>query len=503
MSAAGGLPHEVVQLSIPFPSRHVSSQSHEPDRSPITSPLLLGHVLTHTVAAMCAACGRARAEADSIKVKSLLRDENLKGQRSTRLIDHLMNDCVLFMRLGFLGRCVQVLLCDLGVPASALNNQSELIATVHRHALSHQASPFESQWLHFCASALETTLSPSTSVENVTVDECPIPDYDSFVSACYHASAECCSFLQNTWLILQVLVPGACHRFFSESDGKESVKPKTKNSIDSLSLLWNFFNMHGLEGFLSSDSLCSVLSGWFDDVCRHTIHGEANEAGDRLQGFDHLRRTMGFRGFDWPSASIDRAPDVMADTKPKPDESRSPILLQDNPLSDYYRKMPSRYIKLDAKNSLPLIGGWVDEDLSHIKKRVPAMLTSYTDLYAELGSLMPDCEQTAVCLICGEVLSAEGKGQCTRHSYVCGAGTGIFFLLQSCTSLIMHKGKAAYAHCPYVDSHGETPQFRGRPLNLDRERYEHLREMWIGHSIRNQVLVERSSSRPIITPNYY
>jgi hypothetical protein len=129
--------------------------------------------------------------------------------------------------------------------------------------------------------------------------------------------------------------------------------------------------------------------------------------------------------------------------------------------------------------------------------------TSYTDLYAELGQLLPESEQTAVCLICGEVLNAGGKGECTRHSYKCGAGTGLFFLLQECAGLIMHNGKAAYIHSPYVDSHGETPQYRGRPLNLDLDRYGHLHEVWSGHSIRQQVLAERGSSRQIIVPDFY
>jgi hypothetical protein len=79
----------------------------------------------------------------------------------------------------------------------------------------------------------------------------------------------------------------------------------------------------------------------------------------------------------------------------------------------------------------------------------------------------------------------------------------MFFLLQECAGLVMHNGKAAYIHSPYVDSHGETPQYRGRPLNLDLDRYDHLREVWSGHSIRQQVLAERESSRQIIVDGFY
>jgi Proteolysis_6 C-terminal len=108
-----------------------------------------------------------------------------------------------------------------------------------------------------------------------------------------------------------------------------------------------------------------------------------------------------------------------------------------------------------------------------------------------------------VCLICGEVLNAGGRSECTRHAAKCGAGAGLFFLLQECSGLIMHKNKAAYIHSPYVDSHGETPQYRGRPLNLDLDRYEHLREVWFSHGVRQKVMAERGISRQVILPDFY
>jgi hypothetical protein len=35
------------------------------------------------------------------------------------------------------------------------------------------------------------------------------------------------------------------------------------------------------------------------------------------------------------------------------------------------------------------------------------------------------------------------------------------------------------------------------------DRYDHLHEVWSGHSVRQQVLAERSSSRQIIVPDFY
>jgi len=178
-----------------------------------------------------------------------------------------------------------------------------------------------------------------------------------------------------------------------------------------------------------------------------------------------------------------------------------------------YAQSDPSLVTFSSKKTVPLLGGVSADCAVSLKTgggqrekhrpRVAVIPTSYTDLYAELGALLPDCEQTAVCLICGAVLNAGGKGECTKHSYKCGAGAGMFFLLQECSGLIMHKSKAAYIHSPYVDSHGETPQFRGRPLNLDLVRYEHLREVWMGHAIRQTVVAERGSSRQVILPDFY
>jgi hypothetical protein len=80
---------------------------------------------------------------------------------------------------------------------------------------------------------------------------------------------------------------------------------------------------------------------------------------------------------------------------------------------------------------------------------------------------------------------------------------GIFFLLQDCQSLIVHGPRAAYIHSPYVDSHGETPQYRGRPLKLDASRYEILQRLWSGHRVREKVVAERGGTRQLIVPNFY
>ena len=102
-----------------------------------------------------------------------------------------------------------------------------------------------------------------------------------------------------------------------------------------------------------------------------------------------------------------------------------------------------------------------------------------------------------------QVLDAGGKGMCPSHALKCGGGCGIFFLLQECSVIILNGAVATYLASPYVDSHGETPQIRGRPLNLDMGRYKILQSMWMGHSTREKVTTGRSRCRRLIDSGYY
>ena len=112
-------------------------------------------------------------------------------------------------------------------------------------------------------------------------------------------------------------------------------------------------------------------------------------------------------------------------------------------------------------------------------------------------------DNTAICLVCGCILDASGNGSCTKHATLCGAGTGIFFLLHECIGLILHKNKACYLKSVYVDSHGETPVFRGKPLQVDEERYDVYRNLWNSHGVRGKVMGERRmATRTIILDHY-
>ena len=128
---------------------------------------------------------------------------------------------------------------------------------------------------------------------------------------------------------------------------------------------------------------------------------------------------------------------------------------------------------------------------------------AYTELHSYLTSLT-ESEHPAVCLVCGEVLDADGKGQCTKHAKTCGLGVGTFFLLQECSVLLIHGSRACYFASPYVDAHGERHgQFRGRPLFIDPSRLAVLRNLAAGHEVPSKVVHSRSTSRQVIINSYY
>ncbi|CAN0029636.1 unnamed protein product, partial [Sphacelaria rigidula] len=121
---------------------------------------------------------------------------------------------------------------------------------------------------------------------------------------------------------------------------------------------------------------------------------------------------------------------------------------------------------------------------------------AYTELHAEisssdLGHTMSEGGRAAhpvVCLVCGQVLDANGRGECTMHAKSCGCGVGIFFLLQECTVLLIHGKMAAYFASPYVDAYGERHRSaRGRPLFLDERRYALVRGLWVKHLVAHEV----------------
>jgi len=124
--------------------------------------------------------------------------------------------------------------------------------------------------------------------------------------------------------------------------------------------------------------------------------------------------------------------------------------------------------------------------------------------------------ETAICLLTGAVMrsgsarrtytrTTRPPGACTLHARQVGSGTGIFFLVQKCTVLLMHNNKSAYSASLYVDQHGEEDPGlrRGRPLFLNEARYRELEMLWRQQGIPREVAQIRSTSDRVIRDNWY
>jgi hypothetical protein len=127
----------------------------------------------------------------------------------------------------------------------------------------------------------------------------------------------------------------------------------------------------------------------------------------------------------------------------------------------------------------------------------------YTEFHSTLTA-MCSYEFPAVCLSCGAICDAGGKSKCTSHTKKCGPDGSIFFLLQDCHILLAHRKHCSYFPAPYVDYHGESHrQVRGKPLHLDTNRFESLYQLWLSHSIPQEVALSRQRSNRIIIQGYY
>ena len=127
----------------------------------------------------------------------------------------------------------------------------------------------------------------------------------------------------------------------------------------------------------------------------------------------------------------------------------------------------------------------------------------YTQFHSILTSMCP-YEFPAVCLSCGAVIDAGGKGLCSLHSEKCGKDSSVFFLLQDCHILLSHRLKCSYFPAPYVDFHGERHrQVRGKPLHLDTNRFNSLYQLWLSHNVPQEVAHNRQNSTRIIIQGYY
>lgn len=96
-------------------------------------------------------------------------------------------------------------------------------------------------------------------------------------------------------------------------------------------------------------------------------------------------------------------------------------------------------------------------------------------------------------------------GECTLHSRSCGAGLGVFFLVQQCQVLLVRGSRGCYAPSLYLDSSGEVNEQRGqnRPLFLSAKRYKKLEELYVNHQVTKDIVRKRASAETVIRMNWF
>ncbi|KAL7536956.1 hypothetical protein ACHAWF_005616 [Thalassiosira exigua] len=444
MVATSPVAREVVQLCMSFPAE-LDPFDFEQDeklsmkRYPVAYPLLCSHVLTHTVGCLVAVTGCARAE---------------EGAYS---IDSIVDDCFSFIQLGLIARVAQVIMAS-SRPNFEGDWEKQVYSIIEQNSIPCLEDRYAQEWRKFGISILQSLLRPAKSTCHSASFSHGPANGNRALSHILHsfelARTEALSFLRDMSLICQILIPNIFHNLTIE----DSIK--CDNPTVMLRRYMDLFQIRCLRDLTESDLAQDLITSWCADSTGKNPH---------LLDFPRI-----FQGKTWPVTS------------------------------PFDRHNTTQFVEIPP-TCLPLLGhcNIAKNGSSESPPRILYLPKSYTDLYAEISEMCPNIEQSALCLVCGQVLNAQGKAECTKHAYKCGGGAGIFFLVQECVGLIMHCQKAAYVHSPYVDFYGETPQYRGRPLNLDLDRYRILRSYWSGHLVRNQVAAERASTRQVIIANFY
>ncbi|XP_074659002.1 E3 ubiquitin-protein ligase UBR3-like [Tubulanus polymorphus] len=100
-------------------------------------------------------------------------------------------------------------------------------------------------------------------------------------------------------------------------------------------------------------------------------------------------------------------------------------------------------------------------------------------------------KEPALCLVCGQLLcfkesccKSQGMYECVQHSINCGAGTGLYLVVNSSVVVLIRGDRATLWGSVYLDEYGEEDKDlkRGKPLYLSDDRYKLLQQQWINHS---------------------
>ena len=446
MAAAGPVSKEIVQLcmSFPFatPSPHpdaIFDFDAEDDIKAARAPVAYPLLNSHVLTHTTCALIAVTGSARA--------DDGISN------IDDIVDECRKFISLGLIARILQVLLASL---TSWKGENIRLLVETMCQEMMDDADQGANSWRKSCFDLLRIIFDHEGKEEALFNEDDAAKRIGSQISNGVTAAKEAAvSYLSDIIVIVQILIPNI---FADDACLDDKISGGSQSELETIESLVKILQLESLHDMIQSELLHKSVKSWYKEATEKKDLG----LGSQLEYA---------RGINWPIVS-----------------------------SSQWNCAPNEF----PPNCSPLLGYSTNASpMSAPSCGITCLPKSYTDLYAQLSTLCPDSDQIGLCLVCGTVLDAGGKGQCTKHASKCGAGVGVFFLVQECVALCMHGKFAAYHPSPYVDSHGETPQYRGRPLNLDVQRWKLLQDMWCSHAIREKVISERSSSRQVIIANYY
>lgn len=101
-------------------------------------------------------------------------------------------------------------------------------------------------------------------------------------------------------------------------------------------------------------------------------------------------------------------------------------------------------------------------------------------------------------------MSVSNPGECTLHARACGGGTGIFFLIQNFSVVLINDSRACFYPSLYLDANGETSRIgQSRPMFLSLKRYLKVDEIYKNHLIPYEVARSRATNDRVIRQYWY
>ncbi|XP_061179951.1 E3 ubiquitin-protein ligase ubr3-like [Saccostrea echinata] len=144
---------------------------------------------------------------------------------------------------------------------------------------------------------------------------------------------------------------------------------------------------------------------------------------------------------------------------------------------------------VDFKSLLMANTNWSRPQLIELPHQYYLIFQAYSQKPCVTCGEVPN--DPAICLVCGQYTcfrqnccTQQGVSECVHHSIQCGAGTGMFLLINSTIVVVIRGPRATLWGSVYLDDHGEEDRDlkRGKPLYLSKERYHLLQQQWLTHS---------------------